>query len=77
MDTGHSELSDPGTTSITSPEERERIPTAREVLQQFFQLLEEYAPVWYTEELHNRAVAALGEVNQATSAISKEKAGDR
>lgn len=34
--------------------------TSHEVLLELFNLLEEYAPVWYTEELHNRAVAALG-----------------
>lgn len=35
------------------------VPTPREVLEELFQLLEEYAPTWYTEEHHNRAVAAL------------------
>ncbi|KAA6465001.1 hypothetical protein DYQ86_03345 [Acidobacteria bacterium AB60] len=34
-------------------------PTPRAVLQELFDLLEEYAPAWYTEELHNRAQAAL------------------
>ena len=34
-------------------------PTAHEVLEELFLLLEEYAPAWYTEEQHNRAVAAL------------------
>jgi len=34
-------------------------PTPRAVLQELFDLLEEYAPVWYTEELHDRAKAAL------------------
>ncbi len=29
------------------------------VLKEIFELLEEYGPVWYTEELHNRAKAAL------------------
>lgn len=32
------------------------------VLRELFALLEEYAPLWYTEELHNRAAAALGEL---------------
>jgi hypothetical protein len=31
------------------------------VLRELFELLEDYAPTWYTEELHNRAAAALGE----------------
>ena len=35
------------------------IPTTREVLEELFQLLEEYAPSWYTEQHHDRAVAAL------------------
>jgi len=30
-----------------------------DALMELFNLLEEYAPVWYTEELHNRAVSAL------------------
>ena len=34
-------------------------PTERAVLEELFKLLEDYAPVWYTEEHHNRAVAAL------------------
>ena len=29
------------------------------VLKELFLLLEEYGPQWYTEEHHNRAVAAL------------------
>jgi|ERR1700693_1007679 len=29
------------------------------VIQEMFTLLEDYAPAWYTEELHNRAAAAL------------------
>ncbi len=34
-------------------------PTPRAVLKELFDLLEEYAPVWYTQELHDRAEAAL------------------
>ena len=30
-----------------------------EAFRELFDLLEEYAPPWYTEEHHNRAVAAL------------------
>ena len=29
------------------------------VLRELFELLEDYAPAWYTEETHNRALAAL------------------
>ncbi len=35
------------------------VPSPLVVLQELFELLEEYAPVWYTEELHERAMAAL------------------
>jgi len=31
-----------------------------EVFREMFSLLEQYAPIWYTAEHHNRAVAALG-----------------
>lgn len=37
------------------------------VLREVFELLEDYAPIWYTEELHNRAAAALGELEPALS----------
>ncbi len=40
-------------------EQADRVPTSREVLEELFELLEDYAPTWYTEEHHNRAVAAL------------------
>ena len=36
-------------------------PEALSVLREVFELLEDYAPIWYTEELHNRLAAALGE----------------
>lgn len=32
------------------------------VLEELIGLLEEYGPIWYTEELHARAVAALQEL---------------
>ena len=32
---------------------------ARVVLQELYLLLEDYAPVWYTEEHHKRALEAL------------------
>jgi len=31
------------------------------VLRELFELLQDYAPTWYTEELHNRTAIALGE----------------
>jgi hypothetical protein len=33
-------------------------PTA--VLRELFELLEDYSPIWYTQENHDRALAALG-----------------
>lgn len=33
--------------------------TPKDVLQEIFQLLEEFGPTWYTEEMHRRAKAAL------------------
>ena len=32
---------------------------AVEALAELYELLEEYAPTWYTEEMHHRAEAAL------------------
>ena len=37
----------------------QRTPSPREVLEELFELLEDYGPTWYTEEHHDRAVAAL------------------
>jgi len=35
------------------------------VLRELVELLEDYAPIWYTEDLHNRVSAALGEFQPA------------
>ena len=37
---------------------RIELASVAEVLRELFNLLEQYAPTWYTEEHHNRAVAA-------------------
>jgi hypothetical protein len=34
-------------------------PSEAEVLLELFNLLEQYAPMWYAEEQHDRALAAL------------------
>jgi len=34
---------------------------SKSVLRELFELLEDYAPTWYTEEHHNRLASALGE----------------
>ena len=37
------------------------VPDSKSVLRELFELLEDYAPTWYTEEHHNRLASALGE----------------
>jgi hypothetical protein len=37
----------------------EKAPSVRTVLEEMFELLEDYAPIWYTEQLHDRILAAL------------------
>ena len=51
-----------------------------EVLRELFNLLEQYAPTWYTEEYHNRAVAALRVLEESrrvgkNEAARSQKAG--
>ena len=36
-----------------------KLSQAVETFAQMFELLEDYAPAWYSEDLHNRAEAAL------------------
>jgi hypothetical protein len=43
----------------TPPLQEQRTASPRAVLEELFLLLEDYAPVWYTQEHHDRAVAAL------------------
>jgi len=38
------------------------VETVPEILEELFDLLEEYGPLWYTEDHHNRATRALAEV---------------
>ena len=45
-----------------------------EVLRDLFNLLEQYAPTWYTEEHHNRAVAALRVLEESRQAGKNEAA---
>ena len=64
-------------TGVSSrPEGHENAPSTREVLQEFFQLLEDYAPTWYTEEHHDRAVAALRAAGVDEAGISEESGRD-
>src|SRR5215471_12237576 len=57
VNTGNPRESIPGSRSIgLAPE------SAESLLREVIHLLEEYAPAWYTEELHNRAKLVLGDV---------------
>lgn len=47
-----------GKSTSFAPDHRRRA-RSQSVLEELFELLEEYAPAWYTEDLHDRAVAAL------------------
>jgi len=37
------------------------------ILRELFEMLEDYAPTWYTEELHTRTAAVLGELEPVIS----------
>ena len=50
--------------SVVSMDQRKPVSSAA-VLRELFELLEDYAPSWYTEEHHNRAAEALGEALSA------------
>jgi hypothetical protein len=58
-----------GSKKFKSIDHRTPANTATAVLRELFELLEDYAPSWYTEEIHTRAAAALGEF-QAHSAVN-------
>jgi len=45
-----------------------------EAFREMFNLLEEYAPTWYTEEHHRRAVAALGALEESRQLDKAEAA---
>jgi hypothetical protein len=59
MNLHHLDLDDSHLESSLLDEPQQGVPTTREVLAELFQLLEDYAPTWYTETHHNRVVAAL------------------
>ena len=52
---------------------QKQLTFVEEVFLELFKLLERYAPVWYTEEHHNRAAGAL-RVLQAARPLTKEAA---
>lgn len=45
-----------------------------EAFREMFNLLEEHAPTWYTEEHHKRAVAALGALQESRQLVQAEAA---
>ncbi len=45
--------------SVVTERDGTQSESAKEVLANLFSLLEEYAPSWYTQQHHDRAVAAL------------------
>jgi hypothetical protein len=49
-----------GTGKVQNNDNRPSPITPVAVLQELFELLEDYSPVWYTQENHERALAALG-----------------
>ena len=52
-----------GKTRAGSPKEAESMKT-KAVLQELFELLESYAPPWYSEEHRDRTIAALKHVEK-------------
>jgi len=53
------DLADSHTHNLDHVETEQGVPTTREVLEELYQLLEDYAPTWYTEAHHNRVLSAL------------------
>jgi len=47
--------------AITSID-KHRPASTQTVLRELYELLEDYAPAWYTEEHHTRVAAALGDL---------------
>ncbi len=47
--------------AVRVEENLEQPLTAMMALRELYELLEDYAPVWYSEEAHYRARAALGQ----------------
>jgi hypothetical protein len=45
------------------PEDSSISTNPKVVLKEIFELLEEYGPIWYTENLHDRVKAALANYN--------------
>jgi len=53
---------------------RHEILQVREALRMLYELLESYAPVWYTEEHHEKAEAALRSVERKVSERRRDAA---
>jgi hypothetical protein len=51
-----------GTNKAVTSIDQPRPASTQTVLRELYELLEDYAPSWYTEEHHKRATTALGEL---------------
>jgi hypothetical protein len=51
-----------GTNNTATSIDQHRPASTQAVLRELYELLEDYAPAWYTEEHHQRAAGALGEL---------------
>ena len=49
----------PGLDLVSTGIQERNVLSPETVLKELFVLLEDYAPVWYTKEHHDRAIAAL------------------
>jgi len=54
-----------GSTTIPSAMPSANSADTNTVLRELFELLQDYAPTWYTEDLHNRTAAALSDLQPA------------
>ena len=61
----------PGTPAIDGASER-RLTEAYRLLAEVYQLLSEYSPLWYPEDLHYRLQAALRSPDQALGPRTEE-----
>jgi hypothetical protein len=51
-----------GTNKAITSIDKHRPASTQTVLRELYELLEDYAPAWYTEEHHTRVAAALGDL---------------
>ena len=56
---------------------QEQLAYVKEVFEELFKLMEQYAPAWYTEEHYNRAVIALRVLEQSRQFAKAAAAGSQ